>query len=393
MLQESAPNDAVVSAGGPATRLRILHVILRVGPTNSQWNEHCLPVADERDLTVCSLFPATVAQDPRITRFEGNGSLRSAMQALRASLRAGDYDAVHVHAPPAAAMLVAACALERRSLADAVMTLHAEWHSLRPRSQMLAAASFPVLPTIVACSHAAAHSIPRPVRRLARHGVDVVPNGVDVDRVDRALATADREVDLGRDARPAGGLTLLTIGRLVDEKDQRTLLDAFARAARPEDRLLLVGEGPLASQLEQQARELGIADRVRLMGLMPRDDVYRLLGSVDAFISLSKGEGLPLAVLEAMTAGLPVVLSDIAPHREIVEGKDVAEIVPVGDVAAVATAMTRLQNLSATERAALGDRGRRVVLDSFSLRAMTDGYQRTYSKIPTRSFTTAWRRQ
>ncbi len=129
------------------------------------------------------------------------------------------------------------------------------------------------------------------------------------------------------------------------------------------------------------------------MGLMPRDDVYRLLGSVDAFISVSKGEGLPLAVLEAMTAGLPVVLSDIAPHREIVAGRDVAEIVPVGDVAAVETAMTRLQNLSAAERAALGDRGRRVVLESFSLRAMTDGYQRTYSKIPTRSFTTAWRRQ
>jgi len=94
-----------------------------------------------------------------------------------------------------------------------------------------------------------------------------------------------------------------------------------------------------------------------------------------------------------MTAGLPVVLSDIAPHREIVAGRDVAELVPVGDVAAVAAAMTHLQNLSAADRAALGDRGRGVVLESFSLRAMTDGYQRTYSKIPTRGFTTARRRQ
>ncbi|HEU4515262.1 MAG TPA: glycosyltransferase family 4 protein [Nocardioidaceae bacterium] len=383
MLQESQPDGAVLSARTPAARLRILHVLLQAGPTNSQWNEHCVPVADERDLTVCSLFPATVAPDPRITRFEGDGSVWGALEALRASLRAADYDAVHVHAPPSAAMLVAACALERRRLGNAVMTLHTTWPDLRLRSKMLAVAAFAVLPTVVACGRASSESIPRPVRHLARRGVDVVPNGVDVDRLDRALATVEPEAGHVRDGRAVGGFTVLTVGRLVPEKDHEALLSAFARMSRPTDRLLIVGEGPCRPALEERIATLGITDQVRLTGLMPRDDVYRLLGSADVFVSPSRGEGLPVAVLEAMAAGLPVVLSDIEPHREIVGGQDLAAVVPIGDVAGLADEMRRLRSLAARERAALGARGRARVLGEFSLRAMTDGYHEVYSTITT----------
>lgn len=391
MLQESALSGAVVGAAAPTSRMRILHVILQVGPTNSQWNEHCLPVADARDIAVCSLFPSTVDADPRITRFDGDGSLRGAMQALRDSLRAGHYDVVHVHAPPAAAMLVAACMLERRSIANVVMTLHTSWPNLRPRSKILAAAAFRALPAVVACSHASAESIPQPVRRLARRGVEVVANGVDVERVDRALGAVDGSADGEKTDRPVAGITVVTVGRLIPVKGQSTLLAAFARVARPGDSLLVVGEGPLAAQLEEQARALGVSEQVRLLGLIPRDDVYRLLAAADLFVSASEVEGLPLAVLEAMAARLPVVLTDIAPHREIVDTAGFADLVPLGDVAALATALRRLQDMSGDERAALGERGRHLVVDSFSLRSMSSGYDRTYSRLLTRSLPTARR--
>ena len=83
--------------GAEGRRLRILHVVIQAGPTNSQWNEHCVPVADEREITVCSLYPGTVDPDPRISRIEGDGSLRGAVSALRTALRRRDYDVVHVH--------------------------------------------------------------------------------------------------------------------------------------------------------------------------------------------------------------------------------------------------------------------------------------------------------
>ena len=109
--------------GAEGRRLRILHVVIQAGPTNSQWNEHCVPVADEREITVCSLYPGTVDPDPRISRIDGDGSLRGAVSALRTALRRRDYDVVHVHAPASAAMLMAACALERRGCANVVLTL------------------------------------------------------------------------------------------------------------------------------------------------------------------------------------------------------------------------------------------------------------------------------
>jgi glycosyltransferase involved in cell wall biosynthesis len=208
----------------------------------------------------------------------------------------------------------------------------------------------------------------------------VVQNGVDVKRVEQDLAAASADAHA-----PGPGLTVLTVGRLIPQKDQATLLAAFARIAGRDDRLVVIGEGPLHAELDAEVGRLGIADRVEMTGLMPRDEVYRRLGSADLFVSPSRGEGLPLSVLEAMTAGLPSVLSDIAPHREIVEDTDVAELIPVGDVDALATAMDRLHRMSAAERRAAGARGRELVKGHFNLDAMAEGYHRVYTRLSDRT--------
>jgi glycosyltransferase involved in cell wall biosynthesis len=366
-------------------RLRVLHVVVQAGPTNSQWNEHCLPVADERDLTVCSLLPATVAPDARITRLEGDGSLRGALRVLRRALRQGGHDVVHVHAPASAALLLAAGVLERRRPSDVVFTLHNSWRNLRPRNRPLAAAAMATFPVTVACSSSAAQTIPRSVRRFARGGVRVVPNGVDVERIDRVLATRPPEAT---DETPGPtGLRIATVGRLIPIKDQATLLEAFARVAREHDRLEIVGEGALRGRLERQAADLGIADRTRFHGLLPRDEVYGLLGRCDVFASPSHGEGLPLSVLEAMAVGLPVVLSDIGPHRELVAGTVGATLAPVDDVAALAGSLTTLQALTAAQRAQRGASCRQAVVGQFSLGAMARGYAAIYSGMATRRAT------
>jgi glycosyltransferase involved in cell wall biosynthesis len=355
-------------------------VVVQAGPTNSQWNEHCLPVADVRRLTVCSLFPATVEPDDRITQLEGDGSVWGALRVLRRALREPGLDVVHVHAPASVPLVLVASALERRSLRDVMFTLHTCWPNIRPRNRPLAAAAFFAFPVVVACSRSTAESVPAAVRRLARWDAQVVQNGVDVKRVDRDLATASADAHA-----PGPGRTVLTVGRLIPQKDQATLLAAFARIAGRDDRLVVIGEGPLHAELAAEAERLGIADRVQMTGLMPRDEVYRRLGGADYFVSPSRGEGLPLSVLEAMTAGLPTVLSDIAPHREIVEDTDVAELVPVGDADALATAMARLHRMSAAERRAAGARGRELVEGHFNLDAMADGYHRVYTRLSDRT--------
>lgn len=369
------------TAGAVPARLRVLHVVVQAGPTNSQWNEHCLPAADQHRITVCSLFPSTVPADSRIKRLEGDGSVRGAMRVLRAALRSDEYDVVHVHAPASAALLIGACVLERRRWDDVVFTVHNSWPNLRRRNQALATLALAVFPVGVACSRSAAESMPGLVRRLARRPVEVVTNGVDVDRVDQALRAdpvlLGDEADTAR--RASDGITVVTVGRLIPIKDQATLLTAFAASARPQDRLVLVGEGPLRAELEQLAARLGISDRVRMPGLVPRDTVYRMLGDADVYASVSLGEGLPLSVLEALAAGLPAVLSDIPPHQEVAAVTTAAQLVRVGDADALAERIIRLQRMPANERAALGRRGRKAVVDRFSVRAMTQAYRCLYA--------------
>jgi glycosyltransferase involved in cell wall biosynthesis len=362
---------AVTTSG----RLHVLHVVVQASPTNSQWNEHCLPVADRHVITVCSLLPSTVAPDPRIRRYDGTGSRLGALRVLRSALRGGEYDVVHVHAPSSAALLLGAAALGRRRVDDVVFTLHNSWPNFRRRNRLLAAVAMAVIPTTVACSSSAAASVPRWVRRLARRPMLVVTNGVDVERVVRA----SEEHDLRPSSRP--GCTVVSVGRMIPIKDQATLLTAFAAASRPHDRLVLVGEGPLRAELEPLAARLGVADRVELPGLLPRDDVYRLLGRADAYVSTSHGEGLPVSVLEALAARLPAVLSDIPPHREVAAATAAARLVPVGDAPAFADALSRLLALPPAQRAALGRSARKAVTDAFSVHSMTDGYARIYAAL------------
>lgn len=362
---------AVTTSG----RLHVLHVVVQAGPTNSQWNEHCLPAADRHVITVCSLLPSTVASDPRIRRYDGTGSRLGALRVLRSALRGGEYDVVHVHAPSSAALLLGAAALGRRRVDDVVFTLHNSWPNLRRRNRLLAALAMAVIPTTVACSSSAAASVPGWARRLARRPMQVVTNGVDVERV----ARAGEEHYL----RPSNGAgrTVVTVGRMIPIKDQATLLTAFASASRPHDRLVVVGEGPLRAELEQLAGRLGVVDRVELPGLLQRDDVYRLLGRADAYVSTSRGEGLPLSVLEALAARLPAVLSDIPPHREVAAATAAARLVPVGDARGFADALSRLLALPSEQRAALGRSARKAVTDAFSVHSMTDGYARIYASL------------
>jgi glycosyltransferase involved in cell wall biosynthesis len=149
----------------------------------------------------------------------------------------------------------------------------------------------------------------------------------------------------------------------------------------PNGRLLFVGAGHLADAVKAAAEQLGIADRVELTGLIPRDEVYQRLQAADLFVSPSYGEGLPIAVLEAMACRRPVVLSDIAPHREIAgENNDLPLIAP-DDTAGLAQAISQIAALTPTERKQVGQRWRKLVDDHFSLTSMHRGYAEIYAEV------------
>jgi len=364
----------------PADGLSVLHVVVRATATNSQYNEHCLPVMRHRRITVCSLFPADVAAPPELRMVEGDGSVRGCFHALRQALATSSYDVVHVHAPASAVLTLAVYLWTRRPRRDLVFTMHSSWSRFRPRDRLFLYVIAPLFPVFVTCGESSAASLPRRIRILSRC-LEVVPNGVDIDRVDRVLAARS-----GRSRQPdREGLEVATVGRLIPLKDPATVMEAFVGAAGPRDRLVVVGDGELAGKLAAAVLEAGLEDRIHLTGGVPRDEVYRVLDRAATFVSASTVEGLPVSVLEAMACRCPVVLSDIPAHRDIARLAPDIPLVPVSDVAGFREAIAQQLKMSPSGRQRIGDALRRCVAEHFSVTGMNDGYGRVYRGLAQRN--------
>lgn len=164
-------------------------------------------------------------------------------------------------------------------------------------------------------------------RRLGAGKVFYIPGvGVDLAEflspvcLDERLCGTSENL---RDARfcemfgiPQGASVLLSVGELIPRKNHRMALDALAALGRPDVYYLVCGQGPLRGELRQYAHRRGVGGRVRLAGYQER--MGWILENADIFVFPSLQEGLPVALLEAMAAGLPCAVSDIRGNRELV---------------------------------------------------------------------------
>ena len=181
---------------------------------------------------------------------------------------------------------------------------------------------------------------------------------------------------LGREWGLAPGTPLVvSVGRLVPAKNQGLAVRALAEV--PGVALAIVGDGPLRDELEREAQAAGVADRVVLAGR--RTDAREVVGAADAAVISSHAEGLPLAALEALAAGTPLVATAVRGLREILTDERTALLVPPDDAAALAAALRRvLADRSLAER--LAEKGRQVAAAN-SEEAMVSAYLELYGKI------------
>ena len=179
----------------------------------------------------------------------------------------------------------------------------------------------------------------------------VIYNGIDVGAAIRA--TPHEEV-------PA----IVTVGRLKAPKDHATLVRALARLDAGSFRAALIGDGPDRPLVEAEIGQQGLEGAVALLGT--RDDVPEQLAEADIFVLSSTSEGLPLSVIEAMAAGLPVVATAVGGVPELVVDGETGLLVPPRDAEALAQALDRLVR-DRELRGRLGDAGRRRAEELFDL--------------------------
>jgi glycosyltransferase involved in cell wall biosynthesis len=218
---------------------------------------------------------------------------------------------------------------------------------------------------IVAVSDTVIRSMDRYPRRFLQT-LQRIYNGVTAESRSASAANLRSRWEL-----PAENPLLLNIGRLAHQKNQQVLLDVLARM--PQVHLALVGDGELRQFLSQRAEELGVRNRVHFLGELDNAEIPLLLAAADIFVFPSLYEAMPLALVEAMRAGIPIVASDIPAHREILaEGGVLTQSGPVELALAVSALIG-----SAGEKARLTAIARRRA-ELFTVERMVYGYERLF---------------
>jgi glycosyltransferase involved in cell wall biosynthesis len=263
----------------------------------------------------------------------GGGRLRWVL-ALRRLLRSGGFDVVHTHMPVVAA---AARLLAPRGTV-LVHTEHNLWERYHPLTRWANALTYRRNRAVLAVSAAVAASVPR--RWLGDASLSVLEHGIDEPSAPhgpQAREAARRVLGLA-----AGTPVIGTVANLTPKKDQATLLRAFAAVRRelPSAALVVVGTGPLAGALEEDARGLGVSDGVRWLG--SRADVPQLLPGFDVFCLSSRHEGLPISLLEAMAAQVAPVCTAVGGVGEVLTDQQDGLLVPPEDPATLASALVRV---------------------------------------------------
>lgn len=200
-----------------------------------------------------------------------------------------------------------------------------------------------------------------------RHRAYVVPNGIQ------------REAEASSSNYFGGhGQVVFSIGRLAPEKNYSSLLSAFARIvkSRAGVQLVIAGDGPLMSDLEDQIDALGIRDSVSLPGFI--QDPAALLSSIDVYVNCSTTEGMPMSLLEVLRLGRRIVASDIPANRELLGEEKLGLLFEPKNVAQLESRLLESLSLSEKETACLESRQRSAFLRQYTADVMATNYYHLY---------------
>lgn len=363
-------------------RIRVVHVVESLETGGMERMVSALARSVDRDRFACSVLclkrTGPVARElvqasiPVHLYTPGPGASRYlAFRGLSSLLRTLNAHVVHTHNSPALFFGTTAAWLAR--VPGRVHTEHGRVFPDATKYMLAEYVLSRLLFRYVCVSERTRDDVAR-FERISPRKLEVVPNGVEAPAPvsERVLHALRQSFNIPENTRVVGAL-----GRLVAEKGLDRLLKAWpAVIARcPAARLLIVGDGPLRAQLVEQAQRLDIAETVHFAGV--RTDVNALHKLFDIFVMSSISEGLPLALLEAMAAGRPVVATRVGGMPDALEQGKAGVLVAPADPAGLADAIIQLLT-QPTFAATVASQARQRFLDRFDVSIMARKYEQLY---------------
>jgi len=356
--------------------MKLLRLANTLNSTSAPYNQFSLGLKKVVDQTFCSLFDHDVVIDRDIKAFHGKGSLVTMLKLVRALVRKHDYDVVHIHSGLTGILFIIAIFPFRLSLLKkTVFTLHNSWNVLTPRNRLLNFIAMFASKKVCICSQSSLNSIPRLISYLFKNKIQAVVNGFDNYRMDKV----EKEITSTTHFDKKSKIKMVYIGAMNNTKNQIALLEVL-KEMRMEGELIFLGDGQNKNFLSSFSEKVPGPIKIKFSGRVSRNTAIKHMFEADIFISLSKGEGLPIAVLEAMYAGCFLILSKIPPHKEISP--------PLKRCLFVKTANTNeiVQALEYVEDNIEMLKGNRIVskeyaINKFSLNSMLVNYLKIYNSF------------
>jgi len=360
-------------------RVRVLQILpsFGVGGAEQMAGHLMMGLSETLQVSGASLFPATGSPiEQRLLRKEiplwhlgkRAGFDPRMYSRLDGVLRHVRPDVVHTHLSVLRYVLPAVL---RRQVPVVVHTLHnmAE-HETDAFGRLVNRLAFRRAVLAVAISQQVAASF----RRL--YGLNcsaVVPNGIPVD--DYSSYRHERDRWRQQEGFARDDVLFTCVGRLETQKNPLLLVKAFAELNQPRAHLVLLGAGDLQGALVDYVRSRGLERQVHLLG--KRNEVAVCLAASDIFVLASNWEGNPLAVMEGMAAGLPVISTAVGGVPELVEPGKSGVLVAPADCSALTQAMAYLFD-GPERRKAMGMNAHARAVASFGMEQMAEGYARLY---------------
>ena len=356
--------------------MKLLRLTPTLKATTTAYNQFSLGFKDKIIQTVGSLEKDEVPIDEKITIFHGDGSVFQLFKLIKRNINKVDYDIVHIHNSITGIIFILAIfPFKLGLLKKTVFTIHNSWNVFKTRNQFLNIIVMLFSCKVCTCGKSSHDSLPKIIKFFFNKKIKAITNGFDNRRIDK-VASNNVEVshfDLNSKVK------IVYVGSLTDTKNQIALLKVL-NSSNIEAEIIFLGDGVNKQSLIDYSKKVVSSIKISFKGCLPRNTAIEHMLEADVFISLSKGEGLPIAVLEAMYCGCFLILSSIPPHKEVSPPSDRCIYVDKDNEEEIINSL----NYVAKEIYKLKDQrdmSKKHSIERFGLNNMLEGYMDVYKSV------------
>ena len=356
--------------------MKLLRLTPALKSTSSSYNQFALGFKDTIDQTIVSLHKHEVTIDSKIKVFHGSGSFLKMMSLIKELVKKNEYDVIHIHNGVTGIIFLFAVFPFRLYLLNrTVFTLHNSWYVLKLRNQFLNFIVMLVSRKICTCGISSQESLPKIISYLINNKTKAIVNGFDHQRIEDIKNLKLNENHFDKISK----IKIVYVGGLTNTKNQIAMLEVLSEF-KIDAEIVFLGDGIQKNTLINYSKNISDSTNISFKGFVSRALAIEHMLEADVYISLSKGEGLPIAALEAMYAGCFMILSKIPPHFEVSPPPSRCFFVDISNKAEIIKSLIYVKE-NIKQIKAGREKSKEHTIKKFSLNNMLKGYKKIYDAI------------